>query len=617
MLMTRTSSTNNKTIQKKSSSTTRSGTFNKLLPFLIMALTLIVYFGSLKNGFVDNWDDNLYILKNNYNQSLSVSNFISIFSEFYHSNYHPLTSVLFAIQYNLWELNAIPYHLVSLILHFLNIYLVYILFRTVSQNHITAAVVALLFALHPMHVESVAWISAQKDLLYSAFYLLALTFYFKYLDNKLNIKYLIIAFIFFALSCLSKSMAITLSVLLFLADYYKARKLSPLMFLEKIPFLALSVIFGIIALKSQATGGALVDLTPLYSITDRFFIVSYAVLMYLVKFIAPHDFSALYYYPFKNSAGFLPVICYAAPVILAAIALAVIKAGKFRKDAVFGILFFLITIFIVLQIKPFGQAVIAERYTYIPYLGLFFIFARFGENIYKNVYSFSTSLKPFILPALFAFSFFFSIATYNRIKVWKDGETLFTDVINNYPGIFYGYWARGTSRSEKNPADIQGALEDFNTSINLQPAYTQAYYDRGITLYRAGKYEEAVNDLSEVITKMPDNAEAYSNRGAARFALNDFEGALSDCNAAISLKPYYVDPYINRGNVYGMLGNFEASIKDYDTAIKIKPDIGLTYLNRGLSKKNSGDSTGACNDWRIASDKGIRDAAELYLQFCK
>ena len=337
----------------------------KWAPFALIAVTAIIYSRALQ-GSITFMDDDYYILKNPYIRDLSWHGIVSIFTSFYNYNYHPFTTLTWLLVYSLFKLNPLPYHLVNVLLHLVNVWLVFRLALRLSSRDTAAFVVAALFALHPMHVESVAWISETKDVLYTAFYLLACLAYLQYIGNGGKAKHYMLMTAFFIASLFSKPAAVTLPLLLVVIDIYKGRSINAKTLLEKTPLLVISLIFAALTVMSQRAGGALHDLSADYSITNRIFLFTSGLSIYLLKLVAPIGQSAIYYFP-NTTAGLLPWPYYASmPFLIAVVCLTawLIRKSHIKKDAIFGICFFLVTISVMLQIVTVGSALIADRYTY-------------------------------------------------------------------------------------------------------------------------------------------------------------------------------------------------------------------------------------------------------------
>lgn len=655
---------------------------NKIILSLagIVVLTLIVFFRTSDYGIL-NWDDNRYLYDNEVLQELSSENVKTIFSSFYFGNYHPLTTITYAVEHSLFGFNPKPYHVTNIIFHLLNVILVFYFIYLLIGRIDLASIVALFFAVHPMHVESVAWISERKDVLYSFFFLAALISYFYYLSKGRKLKYLIISFILFILSLLSKSAAVTLPLIMLLMDYYLKRKYTHSIIIEKIPFIMLSVLFGVLAMLSQNIEDAEMVIAN-FNWLDRIFLVSYSIMFYIVKAFIPINLSAIHYYPIKSGAA-LPFEFYLAPLGILMIIFLIYKSKAFKRELIFGSLFFLFTIFIVLQIIPIGRAIVSERYTYIPYIGIFFIISQFYYYVHSGKFSFSSKVKSYITYAIIAYALIFSLVSWNRVEVWENGVKLFSDVIKKYPDRYYGYWSRGNSF--KDESKFKEAINDYTQVIRLKPDYYEAYTNRGLIKDYMQDYEEAIKDYERAIKLKPENAEAYNNRGLvyskmskfekaiadynkainldssyyivyynrglakhnlrrykdaivdydlslklkpkqhnvllskglAHFALNEFEDAEKSYSKAIEINPDFAEAYNYRGVANVRLENVQKAIEDFTKAITIDPDYSEAYFNRGLTQIQTGNSNGACYDWNKASQLGNKQAGELLNKYCR
>ena len=481
---------------------TKDPLYSKFLLPVILILTAIVFYNSIRNDFINNWDDQAYVINNPLIKHLSWENLKIIFTTFSIGNYHPLTILSFALEYKLFGLNPFYNHFTNYILHLLNVILVYFFIKRFSGKYWLAAITSLFFALHPMHVESVAWILERKDLLYSFFFLLSLISYCKYKLSENKYSNLLWSLLWFILSLLSKPAAVCLPLVLVLIDYYIDKKFSWKSLVSKIHFFILSLAFGVITIYAQKSLNAISDINPSFNIIYRIFLVSYSSIYYLVKVFLPFNLSVLHYYPVK-SGGMFPIEYYLALPAIILIIFGVVKARQFKRELVFGLLFYFITIALVLQLIPVGQSIVSERYSYIPTIGIFFIFGQFFSFVKDNKFSFSNKIKAFLPVLLVALTIVYSFQTYERIKYWKNGIVLFTDVIKKYPEEGFGWWGRGNSEIEKK--DFKPALDDYNKSILLG--------SRDATL--------------------------FTNRGIAKENLGDNDGAFLDFNAAIKIDSNY------------------------------------------------------------------------------
>jgi len=555
---------------------------------ILILLPTVIYFKSLNNQLT-NWDDDKYITNNPGITTLhgdSVSYTLKkSFTSYVMGNYHPLTMVSYCVEYRYFGLNPKPYHITNLIVHLLNTVLIMAFIWLLSKQKWVAFIVALLFAVHPMHVESVAWVAERKDVLYTFFFMLALCSYLFYLkNNKWNKLYYALTLVMFILSVLSKGMAICLPITFFAVDYFLERKYSHKTIVEKIPFLIIAIIFGLVSIEAQKSLQAVLDIQH-YKVFDRILFSSYAVMMYFIKFLAPVNLSNYYNYPLRYN-GWYPIVFYVAPFVLIVLLFLIYKSEKLGREFWFGFGFFFITIATVLQILPVGGAIISDRYTYIPYIGLFFIIARLLNKLIENK---NNQLDKYKVPAISIFIglvLMLSVLTYKRTMVWKDSVTLLSDAIqkSDIDPLMY----MGRSQAYNLTGQYQKSIDDCNRFFALNYLYPDVltdagmYYNRGIANYRLGKYNEALNDLNTIIKLQKDYPSALYFRGQVYCKLGNNEQAIKDFTAAIELKNDIAEQYNDRGLSYFELGKYNEAMNDYNKAIALKPTFGYAYLNKGM-----------------------------------
>jgi hypothetical protein len=320
----------------------------------------------------------MYVYQNQHIKEISWANTKTFFTSFYFGNYGPLTLLSYAFDYRMGRLKPLTYHTTNLLFHLLNCILVFWLVNLLSGAAPVAFLVAMLFGIHPLHVESVAWISERKDVLYSFFFLSSLISYVKYLHKKQTLFYILSLLLFLA-SCLSKAMAITLPFVLFLIEYLLRHKIDKKTLFGKLPFGLISLVFCIITLLTQY-GPSHAKPAHLFSFLDNILRAGYGLMFYIYKIILPVRLSGLYPNP-QNIGGNYPMVFFLAPLVIILLILLIIKFRNNRK-VIFGTGFFIITILPVLQLLPVGWAIAADRYTYIPAIGIFYLF---GEGCsYQN-----------------------------------------------------------------------------------------------------------------------------------------------------------------------------------------------------------------------------------------
>jgi protein O-mannosyl-transferase len=562
----------------------------------ILVVTLVSYFPVLFNhSFV--WDDEKYIVTNSL---LPTFNLKSIFTRNVMGNYHPITVLVLALEYHFFGLNPDGYHQVNLLLHLLNVILVFYAVSLICEKKEIALVAALLFGIHPMHVESVAWASGLKDMLYTFFFLLSWIFYLKYLGGQKR-KYYFFAFILFFLSLLSKAVAVSLPVVLLLTDYFRGRKMKTGAWLEKAPFFILSLIVGLLAILTQKTSGNL----PVFDFTvpQRLAIACYGFNVYLFKFILPLHLSAFYPYPVNHASEF-PALFYGNVLIILVLAIFLFFSLRTTKKIMFGTVFFAVTVFFVLQWFPVGKAIMADRYSYLSSIGVFYIAAEGFEFVCKK------RLKTWSFIVLGVFTLFFSVKTFTRSKVWKNEITLWSDVISKYDNVPVAYLNRGVALVHQN--ELVQAGEDFNKAIELNPDYDKAYYNRGNNNLLLQNPEKALSDLSKAIELNPAYFQAYYNRGNIYNDKEEYDKALADYSKAIELDPSGAKAFINRGMVYIVKRQYDNAIRDFDKAIDLNPQDAEAFFNRGMALNQKAEYTDAIRSFSMAIALNTKDAQAFY-----
>lgn len=652
-----------------------------------LLLTLVAYLPAFFNGFV-NWDDPYYLKDNKFVKTFDLG---SIFTEPVAANYHPLTMLTLAIEYQLVRMKPFLYHFTNILLHLINTALVFYFIYLISNRKIeVAGIVALFFGIHPMHVESVAWISERKDVLYTLFYLAALIAYTKHIFHKKRLtspkikrkpqptyKYLVYTALFFLLSLLSKAMAVTVPVIMVFLDIYLnrirlSRNNNPTVLkqalIEKIPFFALSLAFGFMALNIQGEAGAMSDYDP-YSISERIAFAAYGFLQYIVKLFVPINLSAYYPYP----AGDVPTSYLFAPLAVIALFAAAIYRYSKSKIPLFGLLFYGVTVALVLQFISVGVAIVADRYTYLPYVGLLFIL---GMGFYKIHQQTDATGKMWQMIAKGVLGFYIVLCvatTFQRTMVWKNSKVLWDNVLEQFPdNAWIAYINRATYyfNVEK---DFPKAIENYSAAIKIRPKRKSFYYNRGLAYEQINENQKALDDYSQAIAfdaqyqeaisaranlykkvnpelamQEFDNAlelddsdykayinrsnylreqkefdkaledinkaveicncyEGYFNRGGLYMSINQPDKAIADFSKAIELQPNEVNAYMNRGNLYRDNGKRDLALQDYTKALSIKETFD-TYNNRGLLYNQAGNTQKAMADYSKAIEMAPKEA---------
>lgn len=570
---------------------------------ILIVLTFIVYSGSLQNG-ITNWDDDRHITLNNDIKSFSTQNLRNIFTTSYVGMYHPLTTLSFAIEYSIFGMNTSAFHTANIFLHLLNVLFIYLLILYLFKDWRAALFTAFIMALHPMHAESVCWISERKDLLYTLFFVCAMIFYVRYLKNTTRKLNIIFVFLFFVLSLLSKSAAVVLPLVLLLTDYYLQRKFTIKTILEKVPFFLLSILFGIISIYSQNVQNISYDADQAYNLFDKIFLVSYNLSFYLINFLAPFGLSVFHAFPAKLD-GYLPILYYLSFIFIIIIIFFLYKFLLKNRESIFGLSFFLICIILVLQIIQIGYTVVGDRYTYLSYAGLAITVFYLWENTLKvkiNSSKFNIIIKSFFV----IYGLFFCLLTFSRNAVWKDNNSLWTDAISYDNTCSFAYYNRASSSFAAK--DFPSALVDYNMALKNNTKDADSYNNRGLCKYLLKDYRGAVGDYNLAININSKSAEFYINRANAKDKLSDFKGAVDDYTKAIVIIPSNAEIYYYRGLSNSALGDTGNAINDFESALKINPENAEIYKTIGNLKINKNDKEGALNAFSKAIEINSADA---------
>jgi tetratricopeptide (TPR) repeat protein len=563
----------------------------------IILLTLIGFFPSIKNGFI-NFDDPPLIINNPLIKQLSAINIKRIFSEVYFANYQPLHLFSYMIEYHFFGLNASGYHWVSVILHIINILLVARIAQLISGNNYVTLFTALFFAITPLRMESVAWAAERKDMLYSLFFFAALICYLQYVQKNFRIKYVLLAFLFFTLSVFSKAMAVSLVPVLFLIDFFYGRKFTAKSILEKIPFIALAIVMGLISVHAAKTAGSMDDSTH-FTMVDRLFFACQNLLMYISKLIFPYGLSTYYQYPvFEN--GRMPSSYYISGGIVLVLAVFLFLSLRKTKIIFFSAGFFISTVALVLMIIPVGPTLFSERYSYVPSVMLYFVFMHylFQWLAKRN----SKTLRTTVSVVLILYSLFFAGVLRSRAAIWKDSIAFWSDVIKDNPKNPIAYNNRGNEY--KTLGDYKNAISDFNEAIRENQNYAEPIFSLGDTYRLTGEYDSALVYANRALQLKPDLPQGLVNRGIIRAVRNNLDSAMMDFNRCIELNQDMFEAYSNRGNLHAMHGKFDEALSDYNMALKINPDLVEGYINRGRVLKENNKCDLAMPDFNTYLQKG-------------
>jgi tetratricopeptide (TPR) repeat protein len=593
-----------------------------LTALAVSVICLIVYIPALQNGFVD-WDDPEYVYLNTNIQTISVTSITRMFVEFRSSNWHPLTWLSHALDFTVWGFNPMGHHLTSIIIHAMNTFLVVILIvRLVNINSplIAAAVTGLLFGLHPLNVESVAWVSERKNVLYAFFFLLSILSYLKY--SSLTMKnpaasgqkrtHYCLCLLFFTSSLMSKPMAVTLPVVLIILDFYPLQRLDfSSMFksqrsvlIEKLPFFGLALVSSVLTLFAQQEGGALVDI-EIRPMSMRILSAFRSLIFYLYKLLWPSDLVPFYSYPpetpslaLQHIGSIVLVICIAAMCVV-----------LWKKQKFFTVIwaYYLATLLPIIGIVQVGWQSAADRYTYLPSLGPMLFAGLFTASLWEKACARNSrkginKVSIIVISVLLAAAL--TVITRNQIGIWKNSLTLWNAELRVYPDNAHVNTALG--RAHFNLGDYNKAAEYINKAIETDPNNAKAHYYHGMVYLKMENFDQAILDFNKAISLNPENKEAYLFRTSA------YELAIKFYTESIRSDPRMIKSYLNRGVAFAMTDQYELALNDFSKAISIQP-LAEAYYNRGLTYNILKKEREAEIDFQSAARMGNKKAQDYLI----
>ena len=607
-------------------------------------VTILFYIPALNNDFV-NWDDHKYVYQNKNIHFLNFHSLYWMLTSFHASNWHPLTWLSHALDYALWGLNPLGHHLTNIILHGLNTLLVFLLAIKLTTNtqdstmtsskaktshplptliFLSAGVTAALFGLHPLHVESVVWISERKDLLSASFFLLSIISYVSYTSfpTPNRSRWFPLSILFFALALMAKPMAVSLPIVLLLIDWYPLKRLNKsnqkllLLLKEKVPFFILSLASAIITIIAQYSGGAVGSMEQ-FPLGLRLMNASRALLFYLGKMAYPLELSP--FYPFPADAHWLGlpyVLSGIVVVLLTLFCLWMIKSKNYLIPIIW--FYFVVTLLPVIGVIQVGIQAAADRYTYLPSLAIFLLAGIGISWIYQKavLIKYGIFLKGAILLVTAIIIFLLGRSTIKQIKVWQNSGSLWSYVIDIFPnripiahnnlGLFYhekGMVKKALSEYKQassidsdyiNAYNNLGVIYDemdkfeeaiiaFNKALIIDPHYTEAYYNLGNAYASRGMSEEARSQYKQALISNPHYAEAHNNLGLIYGKQGRLDEAILAYKQALISDPYYAEAHYNLGNAYVTKGMRDKAIFEYKKALSINPTYIKAYTNLGIT----------------------------------
>jgi protein O-mannosyl-transferase len=537
---------------------------------LLVATTFLAYLPVLNAEFV-NWDDGDYVFNNNMIRSFG--NLKDLITKPVQGNLHPLTMLSLAFNFAISGLEPWSYHLLNLLLHIINSVLVFqFIYKLTYQKLVVAVVCSFLFAIHPLHVESVAWVAERKDVLYTLFFILALSRYIDYIREGSNKAYWL-SFAFFTLSILSKPAAVIFPVALFAFDILERRQWNLKLFMEKWIFFVVAFTHGLITYLAQFDAGATKTLFPLW---QKMLFGCYGMMMYIVKLVLPVNLATYYAFPPINFS--LPTEYFLAPFFVMALYAAFHYSMKKNREVAFGISFYVINLLLVLQFVTVGGAVMSDRYSYVPALGIFYIGGIWLHRYSKGDLKIANRV---MIPVVLVLS----VLTYFQASVWHSGATLWDQALKVAPSSRANINRGNLFAEDKN---YDSALVCYNRAIDLNILDHEALNFRGNLFFNTQRYDQAYADYKAALKIRQTYETAWDNQGVIYLSRNQYDSALYNFNKAIELKPDFTAPYRNKGFALFQLKQYDEAIRSFEKFLEFKEEnaevlnlLGICYREKG------------------------------------
>lgn len=545
--------------------------FGFCLAFVV--ITFAVFFQVRNFNFI-NYDDDTYVTENRHVLTgLTRENIVWAFKSGYAANWHPLTWLSHMLDCQLFKTNPAGHHLANVLLHIINTLLLFTVLLQMTDKIWPSTFVAAAFALHPLHIESVAWVSERKDVLSTMFWLLTMVTYVRYTKLQ-SINHYLLALGLFALGLMSKPMLVTLPFVLSLIDYWPLERLERKNFSrfvrEKIPFFALAAASSIITFLVQQSSGAVAQIARLplnMRITNCF--ISY--IRYIQKTIWPSNLAIFYPHPL----GTIPTwqVLLAASLLLVISIFVIIPASR-HKYLFVGWFWYFGTLIPIIGLVQVGDQAWAGRYSYVPLIGLFIIAAWGFPLLLKK--SSLQKITAFIAVAVIAA---FAVCTFFQLCYWRNSKTLFERALavteNNYVAHYcLGNWLFQQGKTDE-------SIAHYYEALRINPEYMLANISLGVALASQGQFDRSIEQFQYVMKYHPDFPELYYNLGVALSAQRKYEDALKQYQKAVELNPDYIKTYSNMGIVLSFLGRFDDAAVSYEKALQLKPDYAEAHNNFG------------------------------------
>jgi tetratricopeptide (TPR) repeat protein len=546
--------------------------------FLIILLfaTLVVYFRVLFFGHIS-WDDPEMVFRN---QAVREFDLGALFRGSFVGNYLPVTMLMHAFTFFVFGENETGHHLVNLLFHLTNGFLLYRLTDILFKQRSFAVITTCIFLLHPLQVETVAWISELKNIIFVFFFLWALIVYTRYISSgKKSFYWYTLAL--FILSCLSKPSAVVFPIVLVCVDLILQPEKTVHHLKWKLPFLFVALAFGILNLQTQSEA-RFINYAHAFPVFERIGMAGFGLLNYFRLFVLPARLSVIYPFPDPDTAKL--ATGYAVILLLSAGLFILIRKKKYTLLAM--IMFVCVNLALVLQIIPFGEVLYADRYMYLAIAGAGWFLAWVMTRLAFNYRIVTTAIL-----------IFFSALTFARSGKWKNAITLYEDILSHYPDNFVALNSAGVE--DMRLGNDRQALSYFQMAVRSAPRNYKGHYNMGLLFLKTQVPDKAITKFNDAIG-LYEYAKAYTGRATAYYMKGDLSKSVNDAEKAILLDPGNPKPRFVLGNCYNDMNDLEKALDSFNGAIRLDPHEGEYYFKRGIVKGKKQDFKGCLEDLQLS-----------------
>ncbi|MBZ5495807.1 MAG: tetratricopeptide repeat protein [Acidobacteriia bacterium] len=584
-----------------------------ILVYILLLLTTLAVYSQVRSYDFVNYDDREYVSENSHVRAgLTWESMVWAFTSDYDGNWLPLTWLSHMADCQLFGLRSGLHHLTNVLFHTLSTLLLFAFLKRMTGSRWRSAFVACLFALHPLHVESVAWVTERKDVLSCFFWFLALWAYLRYVERPRPGRYLIVL-VSFCLGLMSKSMIITLPFVLLLLDFWPLRRIrvpgstvpgEPKQKLrldleakpgvgsvlrEKVPFFALSACMAAVTFMVQRRGGAVISLDWI-PLGTRLATALISYIVYIAKVFWPWRLAAFYPHPLELPAW--QVIT--AGLAVAGISVLVLRSIRRFPYLAVGWFWYLGTLVPVIGLVQVGMQARADRYTYIPSVGILLMLAWGAADLFERRPRGKYVLAGLATAACAACL----ILTWFQIQYWKDSASLFQHALRITADNQVAHNGLGVALVEQGKMD--DAIWHYQEAIRIRPNYPEAHANLGDVYLRLRRTGEAIQQLSEAIRLNPDSPEARINLGIALGALGKTDDSIAQLLEAVRIWPGSANAHYNLGNVYAGVGRLSEATAQFYQAVRLEPDNAEAHYNLGVTLARQDNMSGAIAEFATA-----------------